>query len=959
MIADLGSDRRNKCTTVDAKRARFEADAIESQRRIHVEGSEAHRRLENDEDLLNKWNHFHESIDDTAQMEQLPDIAAGQSHRASLNAAMRALESQAPGNQFHGPVARGGSHTGGHAGRGGGIAGSRGRGASLPRDRTTSLGAISKPGHPGPANRSASVSLGLDPALNINNNPSENDSRRPRGPRRRKSTSMLPSSQQLQRSSGQQQRPDVNFSNMMADPANFMTSYRKAFETSLAFSQGQGHATTASPNVKPGKNTLQPEAAAAPPVIAKSPAQTVLPEKTLPVGKPKAKTGKGAPKSEAIAASAVISNPLAQAVTPKKTLPAGKPEAHNGKGVVKSEVGAVQPVLSKSSVQLRLAEKTLQSLQPIKRNALAATSDSTAVGMMGSYQVETPTPSPKASGARKIIQPKKSKANNSAGRIFQPADVGPPSKGIQWHISPGEFPRTSQPIAPVAQTKKSKVAAGSKPPVAPSKHTKAPSDLLVAPAGASVSKSVASNVSTAAVGGNPPVSRNLTPKKQIQIESLLDTANSPISARILETTPAPSAAPGKDVRVSEAVVAADECEDGKPPVPDIPKQKAKNAKKAEEVKKAQDCSLLDTENQPISEVALELPILTPNPPAKSPGTAELLGLKFSAEGSQKTIDKTLVRANQVSISQNAEFERLLAKRVNEEVEIRLKHAREVLKRPSNKIARFEDWLNQADQEEATVIQDVLRKASFTGYRSRKEVLTDSSGETSPVPKTKVSGQFKNVSNDFMNRFSIVGAASGSASCDTPTRAPPALTEAALPIKVAPVPVKAAPISAKPAKPAQVVSSAVTAKAAPISVEGTSANRPAPKKKQQSLLDSIYATEPEETMPAPRLLSGNIPNPQDPRATGVRLIGPAPYDPKKKHENTSAVSAQQSAENTKFSGVQLVGPAPYDPKAYGQSHALNTQQASGNSKFVGSDDSEPVNRVKVIGVQPYNPINRRK
>lgn len=54
--ADLGSDRRNKCTTVDAKRARFEADAIESQRRIHVEGSEAHRRFENDEDLLNKWN---------------------------------------------------------------------------------------------------------------------------------------------------------------------------------------------------------------------------------------------------------------------------------------------------------------------------------------------------------------------------------------------------------------------------------------------------------------------------------------------------------------------------------------------------------------------------------------------------------------------------------------------------------------------------------------------------------------------------------------------------------------------------------------------------------------------------------------------------------------------------------------------------------------------------------------
>lgn len=891
-------------------------------------------------------------------MEQLPDIAAGQSHRASLNAAMRALKSQAPSNQFHGPVARGGgrggSHTGGHAGRGGGIAGSRGHGALPSRDRTSSLGAISKPGHPGSANHSASVSLGLDPALNINNNPAENDSRRPRGPRRRKSTSML-SSQQLQRSSEQQQRPDVNFSNMMADPANFMTSYRKAFETPLASSQGQGHATTASPNIKPGKNTLQPEAAAAQPVIFKLPAQTVLPEKTLPVGKPKVKTGKGAPKSEAIAASVVISNPLAQAVTPKKTLPAGKPEAHNGKGAVKSEVVAVKPVLSKSSVQLGLAEKTLKSLQPIKRNAPAATSDSTVVEMMGSHQVETPTPSPKASGASKVVQPKKSKAKDSAGRIVQPADVGPPSKEIQWHISPGEFPRTSQPIVPVAQTKKSKAAAGSKPPVAPSKHTKAPSDMLAAPAGTSVSKSVSSSFSTAAAGGNPPVSRNLTPKKQIQIESLLDAANSPISARVLETTPAPSAARGKDVRVSEAVVAADEREDGKPPVPDIPKQKAKNA---EEVKKTQDLSLLDTENQPISEAALKIPVLTPDPPAKSPATAELLGLKFSAEDSQKTIDKTLVRANQVSIAQTAEFERLLAKRVNEEVEIRLKHAREVLKRPSNKIARFEDWLNQADQEEATVIQDVLRKASFTEYRSRKEVLTDSSGDSSPAPKSKVPGQLQIVSNDFVNRFSNVGATSGSTSCGTPTQAPPARIEADLPIRLAPVPLKAAPVSAKPAKPAQVGSSAVTAKAAPVSVEGTSAKPPAPKKKQQSLLDSIYATGPEQTMPGPRLLSGNIPKPEDPRATGVRVIGPAPYDPKKKHEITSAVSAQQSAENTKFSGVQLVGPAPYNSKAYGQSSALNTQQASGNSKSADSEDSESVNRVKVIGVQPYNPFNRR-
>ena len=54
--ADLGSERRDKCTTSDATRARADAEALNSQRRSHVEGSAAQRQTEIDREQLNRWN---------------------------------------------------------------------------------------------------------------------------------------------------------------------------------------------------------------------------------------------------------------------------------------------------------------------------------------------------------------------------------------------------------------------------------------------------------------------------------------------------------------------------------------------------------------------------------------------------------------------------------------------------------------------------------------------------------------------------------------------------------------------------------------------------------------------------------------------------------------------------------------------------------------------------------------
>ncbi|KAJ5339209.1 hypothetical protein N7452_005937 [Penicillium brevicompactum] len=905
MLADLGSERRDKCTTSDATRARADAEALNSQRRSHVEGSAAQRQSEIDREQLNRWNTFYQTVDDTGHMENLPDIAAGQTHRAALQASMRALETQ---------HAQRGAH--GFGGRGGGISGSRGRGGFSPRQRTTSVGAIAKPGRPGPANRSATMSFGLDPALNVNNDPNESDSRNrgrgtPRGPRgsgRARGKQQSPTLSTRPVPSKRPQRPEVNFSSNLVDPVNFMTSYRRA----------TGAASTAGP-----------ESVSAP----------------LPI--PPVST----------------------------SLPLGQPE----KIKTASAHTVARPETPKPAVSVAPVDKSLQFGQP---KTPTATPKPVAVVNLGGHQIKAPTSPSKPAAARKILPLKKSRSGHSAAHsvTVQPPDIGPLHKEIKWNISPGEFPRKKEPAGSVGSATKSKVVGDGKVSFAhptkqknpPDKSHIGPKSTISAHAPQITPTRDASKAKKAQTtgGGNLNVSR--TPKSQNpQGASLLDSANSPLPVESLQSQPIKTEVQAQKAETartpkSKQVVSGSLLDTANSPlstqplknVPTKPKIKIENVKaehgqndsrplasddsnsQVEGSKVTGDIpsgSILDMANQPLNEEALQIPLSAMTPAskahvAKSPGTTELLGLEFAADESPKSIDAVLSRAEKILPTSNeAEFERLLAQRVEEEVAIRLKHAREILKRPGEH-ARFEDWLNQADKNEAAVIQDALRKASFTRYRSpeRVEAETDSSNE--PTPEGKLKSLLSTpVKDEFMNRFPVPGIlASGPRATDVTSKA------VSVPVQVVSASTQTATASTQAVKAStQAVTASNQGIPAPIRItpvpttiiqaKAASKTRSAPK---QSLLDSIYAFQPEEPAPAPapRVFSGNIPKPRDPKAAGVQLIGPAPYDKNKKPGHSRASSVHTQAENV---------------------------------PVAASVESESGPRVKVIGVQPYIAGSRRK
>lgn len=673
---------------------------------------------------------LHEHVGDTGQMEDLPDIASGQSHRAALQASMRALESQFPQRGGHGGRPRHNSF----GGRGGGESTVlRGHGASLPHHRTTSLATL-KAGHIGVPQRSTTVSFGLDPALNRNNDPIDNDSRGhrrtlSRGGRGNESGRARGRSQQrgiVPVSAQRPHRPDINFVTKMADPESFLTSYRRMSEISPVSMQSN------------------------------APTQPSKPEPPTSL----AKDNPGEKKT-----------PSMQKVTPLET--------------------------PKTPSRVVPIEKTAQFTKP---KAQAATPKPSDVGQTEGM-TKTPNSPTRSVTSRKILKPKKPVPSV---KIIQPADIGPPDKEIKWKVAAGEHPRKKvtpvpEPTTPVSQTTKSKAKDGKL------------------------------------------ATQRITRQKET------------------ETTQAP-----------------------------------------------QSGSLLDTANCFIPGHELLAPIAATTPACKtvsveSPGAVDLLGLRFSPEGSPKSINDVISRAKNLPTSLDIEFERLLAKRLEEELENRMKHAQGILKRPSEKIARFEDWLNQAEKSEAAAIKDALRKASFTGYREpvRTEEQTDSSTETTPVRKSKVPDRVRlsrDIAEDSMHQTSVVGTASGVTPVITQNRA-----------QTASVPVNEVPLSAKP----------------------ISTQRPVTK--QQSHNDSIYASmyaapretsQSQNTASAPRVFSGNIPKPQDPKATGVRVIGPAPYDPQKKYGISSLAS-----------------------------HSENNPSSL-------SVNAEPTSRVKVLGVQPYNPDFRK-
>jgi hypothetical protein len=382
---------------------------------------------------------LHKRVGDTGQMEDLPDIASGQSHRAALHAAMRAREGASSQRGDHGNRLQSMLS----AVRGSQPFGARGHVAPSASNRTTSFGGITKPGRAGPPHRSATDSFGLDPALNINNDPSEDDSRvrgrggkanrgngRARGSPQQRSPVPARQPQKPQRP----QRPVIDFARKIVDPSNFMSSYRRTVEFPVASTQSP---EALAPLSVTKLEKVTSSHASAQPKDPKPPAP-------LPMAKPEEKN-----------VTSTDASVQPKITEPPAPLLVAKPE----KKVTSTHASPPFKSPSVSSITVP-PEKTTQFTKP---NARSTASDN-VVDHMRPYAVETPTPPARSVAPRKILPLKKSrlKAPTTPIKTLQPLGVGFPDLQIKWKVSPGEYPRKKEtlisgPITPVAPRNKSRI----------------------------------------------------------------------------------------------------------------------------------------------------------------------------------------------------------------------------------------------------------------------------------------------------------------------------------------------------------------------------------------------------------------------------------------------------------------------------------------------------------------------
>ncbi|KAK6820117.1 hypothetical protein P875_00127659 [Aspergillus parasiticus SU-1] len=182
-MEDLGTARREHISTTDSrkiKKARLED--IEATRLSNQPGTEAQRLAEQNRQQLTEWKNVFQKLGDTDDLENLDELLNGQSHRLQLRAALHGSGSYDSGRSLKATddypkpseallsASTGGSRS---RGRGGGIAGTRGRGdiravtVRLPSG-TSNRASTSKPGHH-VQQVSGARKASLDPALEINN----------------------------------------------------------------------------------------------------------------------------------------------------------------------------------------------------------------------------------------------------------------------------------------------------------------------------------------------------------------------------------------------------------------------------------------------------------------------------------------------------------------------------------------------------------------------------------------------------------------------------------------------------------------------------------------------------------------------------------------------------------------------------------------------------------------------
>ncbi|EGD91406.1 hypothetical protein H112_01210 [Trichophyton rubrum D6] len=226
-MADLGTARREHISTVDRpnKLHRIGIQQIEAIRDSNRKGTEAYTLAETNREKLNSWATYHETLEENMDAENLDPLLDGQTHRLALEAKIKGTNLDHPASSSRGKRATRGAL---HSGRGGGAAGSRGRGGTSHQSNTRS-GDITKsdPSRLSPTvftpTKKALAPLPqkpLDPSKDCNNPPAT----RGRADRKRYGSSRnLPPVTKARRPVFAAP-PNINFESLLADGDDFMAA---------------------------------------------------------------------------------------------------------------------------------------------------------------------------------------------------------------------------------------------------------------------------------------------------------------------------------------------------------------------------------------------------------------------------------------------------------------------------------------------------------------------------------------------------------------------------------------------------------------------------------------------------------------------------------------------------------------------------------------------------------------
>ncbi|RAQ58360.1 hypothetical protein COH20_001343 [Aspergillus flavus] len=278
-MEDLGTARREHISTTDSrkvKKARLED--IEATRLSNQPGTEAQRLAEQNRQQLTEWKNVFQKLGDTDDLENLDELLNGQSHRLQLRAALHGSGSYDSGRSLKATddypkpseallsASTRGSRS---RGRGGGIAGTRGRGdiravtVRLPSG-TSNRTSASKPGHH-VQQASGARKASLDPALEINHSD-------PYGKGRGKQAQNQPP-YQFGKNRGSDERSQVsavvktrrpitvNLPRLLSPPECFLEEARKLLqrvsETAPATTQNESNLPSAPSTASPRENRME------------------------------------------------------------------------------------------------------------------------------------------------------------------------------------------------------------------------------------------------------------------------------------------------------------------------------------------------------------------------------------------------------------------------------------------------------------------------------------------------------------------------------------------------------------------------------------------------------------------------------------------------------------------------------------------------------------------------------